>query len=765
MTTAAPPRDPFRAPLGDAIRAQTRRPEPEPPAVPAAARLGTAAVRLACVLLAGGIALDRWLGLIERPPGGALPGALAVVALLGAALLAASRVTSRLRRGAVVLVALVAAAAALLAIAGVPSADLDPRGWSALATGVGDGISALPGVTVPYQGNAEWVRIVLAAGGMLLLAIAVAAAVWPRRPVPGSRLLAVAALVLLYAVPAIELNLDHPWRAGALFTVALVAVLHAERLDLERAPLAIGALAVVVIVGLGLAPKLDAAKPVIDVQELATQLQSHDALAFTWDHRYGPLDWSRSGRELLRVRARHQAYWKAESLEDFDGRRWKAGPGSDRTPFGHREWLQRISVTVSDLRTQQFIGSGTTRAIIGAPENSIPGSAGSFVSTGRALENGDAYEADVYYPTPDAAQLRAAGTDYVDVSRDLLLNVPVTGFGNAQVLFPPWGSPGVPQGRASTRIFAPNGEELLRDGPYARVYELARRLRARARSPYDYAEAVQRYLLSSRFSYDESPPRRTDPLASFLLTDHRGYCQQFSGAMAMLLRMGGVPARVAAGFSPGILDRDRGEYIVRDVDAHSWVEVFFPRIGWVTFDPTPAVAPARSQLVGDAPGTVNPAGDRPLPQGGDAKTPPSEDNRRARAAAGPWWRRPLVVVPAVVLMLAAAAVALAMRRERRRFPPSAPELAELERALRRAGRDPRPPTTLRDLERILGPDPEATGYLRAVRDARYGSSADGPSREQRRALRRALGDGLGAVGRVRALWALPPAWRDRRGLH
>src|SRR4051794_3223722 len=393
VSAAAPPRDPFRAPLGQAIRAQTRRPQPPPP--PAAVGLGAPAVRLACVLLAGGLALHQWLGMIAGPPRGALLGVLAVVALLGAGLLAASRVRWRVRRGALVVLALGAAAAALLGLAGVPGADLDPRGWSALATGIGDGIAALPGVTVPYEGNAEWVRIVLAAGGMLLLALAVAAAVWPRRPVPGSRLVTVAGLAVLYAVPAVELNLDHPWRAGALFTVALVAVLHAERLSLERAPLAIGALGVVVVAGLVLSPKLDGAKPVIDVQELATQLQSHDEISFTWDHRYGPLDWPRTGRELLRVRAGRQAYWKAQSLEDFDGVHWNGGPGTDRLQFRHPEWIQRISVTVSDLRTRQFIGSGSTQKIIGAPEDYIPASAGSFISTGRSLENGDAYEADV----------------------------------------------------------------------------------------------------------------------------------------------------------------------------------------------------------------------------------------------------------------------------------------------------------------------------------------------------------------------------------
>ena len=83
------------------------------------------------------------------------------------------------------------------------------------------------------------------------------------------------------------------------------------------------------------------------------------------------------------------------------------------------------------------------------------------------------------------------------------------------------------------------------------------------------------------------------PLASFLLGDKQGYCQQFSGAMALLLRMEGVPARVATGFSPGTTDRDTDEFVVRDTDAHSWVEAYIAPYGWVTFDPTPPVGPAR----------------------------------------------------------------------------------------------------------------------------------------------------------------------------
>ena len=126
-----------------------------------------------------------------------------------------------------------------------------------------------------------------------------------------------------------------------------------------------------------------------------------------------------------------------------------------------------------------------------------------------------------------------------------------------------------------------------------------------------------------------------------------------------------------------------------------------------------------------------------------------------------------VVICCLALLVLGAAVAasLSARRDRRRRPPSAPELAELERALRLTGRDGRPPTTLRDLERLLGPDPAAAAYVTAVRRIRYAGGGAGPTPAERRALRHALGDGLGVRGRLRALRALPPQPKRRRSLN
>src|ERR687898_1358177 len=136
------------------------------------------------------------------------------------------------------------------------------------------------------------------------------------------------------------------------------------------------------------------------------------------------------------------------------------------------------------------------------------------------------------------------------------------------------------------------------------MYEQAQALTAEEPTVYDAVNSVEAYLQES-FRYVERVPTRPIPLMGFMYEDERGYCQQFSGAMALMLRMSGIPARVAAGFAPGSFNRDSGEFRVRDLDAHSWVEVYFNGIGWVTFDPTPAAAPAEAPAADLSPSSAN----------------------------------------------------------------------------------------------------------------------------------------------------------------
>ena len=126
---------------------------------------------------------------------------------------------------------------------------------------------------------------------------------------------------------------------------------------------------------------------------------------------------------------------------------------------------------------------------------------------------------------------------------------------------------------------------------YERTWELSERLREGTENAMDYIRAVDEYLHQPEFRYVERPAQPAvgvPPLDFFLNDSHEGYCQHFAGAMALLLRMGGLPARVATGFTPGGYSERHDAWIVRDTDAHAWVEVWFDAYGWVTLDPTPA---------------------------------------------------------------------------------------------------------------------------------------------------------------------------------
>jgi hypothetical protein len=288
----------------------------------------------------------------------------------------------------------------------------------------------------------------------------------------------------------------------------------------------------------------------------------------------------------------------------------------------------------------------------------------------------------------------------------------------------------------------------MRGSAYARAYLLARRLAARSSTPYGYVKRVEAYL-SRGFRYSEDVPFHSLPLMSFLFDDRQGYCQQFSGAMALLLRMGGVPARVATGFAPGSLDKRRREYVVRDLDAHSWVEAWFPGYGWVPFDPTPTTAPPRSQADTRTPSAAR--GD--LRDAGTGLNPAPQPAQSSPGTLSIW--TVLLGLAGLAALGGLAAAALAANRPHPDDPDD-PLLAELERALRRSGRRPAPAVTLSQLERRFRDEPGACDYIRSLVRARFGEQGAGPSAAERQALRVALAEGLGWSGRLRAWWALPP---------
>ncbi len=210
------------------------------------------------------------------------------------------------------------------------------------------------------------------------------------------------------------------------------------------------------------------------------------------------------------------------------------------------------------------------------------------------------------------------------------------------------------------------------------VTDLVSELTAGATGPYERVLAILDHLTDRGngfiYSLSTAPGTSGDDLVDFLRLK-RGYCEQYAGAMAVLVRAAGVPARVALGYTPGTTRSD-GSRVVTSDDAHAWVEVWFDGLGWVPFDPTPIGVDRALDLpwaprVGGAAATpVDPGA--PEPTAAPLPAAPQEDRAgepvpvapTGEDPSGPWGA---VALAAGIVLLAAAVVALpALLRARQR---------------------------------------------------------------------------------------------------
>jgi hypothetical protein len=123
----------------------------------------------------------------------------------------------------------------------------------------------------------------------------------------------------------------------------------------------------------------------------------------------------------------------------------------------------------------------------------------------------------------------------------------------------------------------------------ARIGQLAKDVAGDAANNYDVTMRLVHHLQNDyQYSLDLQVVEDGDPLSDFLFNTRTGHCEYFASALTILLRTRGIPARLVNGFQMGEYQQRSKVYVVRQSDAHSWVEAYFPRHGWVTFDPTPA---------------------------------------------------------------------------------------------------------------------------------------------------------------------------------
>ncbi|MDH3307044.1 MAG: transglutaminase-like domain-containing protein, partial [Acidimicrobiia bacterium] len=127
-----------------------------------------------------------------------------------------------------------------------------------------------------------------------------------------------------------------------------------------------------------------------------------------------------------------------------------------------------------------------------------------------------------------------------------------------------------------------------------KINALASELTVHAETPYEQALLIEAFFRDAdlfEYSVDIDPGHSANNLADWLFDaespNYRtGYCEQFATGMAVMSRSLGIPTRVVLGFTPGDINED-GLVVVRQRNAHAWVETWLDGHGWVRFDPTP----------------------------------------------------------------------------------------------------------------------------------------------------------------------------------
>ena len=327
-----------------------------------------------------------------------------------------------------------------------------------------------------------------------------------------------------------------------------------------------------------------------DIRGAATDASS---VRFAWDSNYEGIDFPADKTVVLTVDGPDEPkYWRTSTLDLFTDDHWfedlfwLGRVDGDSKPLSSgrlmparglrpENWLEQ-RVDVEALVDDHLAAAGTPVALDTRRLGTVFQLSGGVLRVRDSIKEGQSYRVWSYAPDPAPTTLTTAGSAYpAEVAPFLEID------GRA---FPTFGEPG--RERVARALFAdPSYARFVRHRP---MYAAARRIGGEARSPYAAVLALESWFRQrGGFRYDESPPRVEDaPLVAFVTRTKAGYCQHFAGAMAAMLRMLGVPARVAVGFTSGTRNED-GKWVVTDHEAHAWVEVWFAGLGWIPFDPTP----------------------------------------------------------------------------------------------------------------------------------------------------------------------------------
>ena len=427
---------------------------------------------------------------------------------------------------------------------------------------------------------------------MIVVAFAVSATLYEESPVISVGVLGVTIGVL--STISFE---DGAGIFFALFLAGAVALLLSSVAPPE-APGWLGLLAGAVVVAVVLAvprmPLSDAtiSPGLIDWTRIGTGGTSRlDVQADVGDYLTGGRD-----AEIMSVSSTEPLLWRGGTLDYFDGVRWSdtiepgIADGEEIAPgVPTRTVIQRIRV----LNAQTNLVFGGYKIVNTSLPYATENSDGSW-SVAEPLQENTYYKVYSEVPQPTRAQLQGAGTLYPSLVREKFLQLP----------------------EDRPDVVAETAQRIMED------YD--------PQTPYEKARAVERYLIyDGGFTYnlDVSYSRADRAVEEFLGDGREGFCTQFATSMALILREMDVPSRVVYGSTAGD-EVGPGEYVVTGSNMHTWVEVYFPGVGWYTFDPTPGFS-VPSAMEENAPRPDIPAVRQ------DVGTEDLARNRRAQAEQDP----------------------------------------------------------------------------------------------------------------------------------
>lgn len=272
-------------------------------------------------------------------------------------------------------------------------------------------------------------------------------------------------------------------------------------------------------------------------------------------------------------------YWRSRVFDTYELGQWSSGASirltTPQSPLNIVLEADRSRVLVE----QRFVvAMRSTRLVYGAPQlQTVDLATRAYLS--YIYDNVDVSPMNVSAVRP--IQPLARGEEYTVAS--LMSVATAEELRNAGTAYPDW---------------IVNHPQYLRQSPNViseQVKALAQQIvdEAGAQTPYDRAKAIESWLRRN-ITYNEkipTPPPGRDPVDWFLFEIQEGYCNYYATAMITMLRAQGIPSRMAAGFAQGEYDAAQDAFIVRERDAHTWVEAYFPAYGWIEFEPTAAQAP------------------------------------------------------------------------------------------------------------------------------------------------------------------------------